>query len=499
VTSSKENSMYLSNRYKHISRISFMVLPVLALLSFSAMAQEYSTPPVEPSAPATSHDEPVQGAPAAKGVKLSEALRMAYLNNPALNSGRADLLATQESLPQAQAGWKPLITADADVTNNDTSGGGGSDSNDTSKGVGLTLNQPVYRGGRTIAQSGSARYLIKARAEILRSQEQDVFERATTAYMDVLRDSALLDLRRQNQDLLSRQLKATRDRFEVGELTKTDVSQSEARYAGAEADVIDATGNLNATRAVFMQIIGLAPDGLAPPDIILTLPETLEEAVAQAEENSPLVLAAENLHLSSEKDIDTVFGELLPQVGFFTSVDKAYDPPGGISGDRTNRAIGLEASIPLYEAGAVRSRVRQAKHAANSRYLDIMDAKRQAREAAVRNWEDLMAARAQIDSREAQVKAARIAQEGVKQEAEFGARSVLDALDADQELLDAEVALVVARRDEVVARFALMAALGKLTPETLGFGNDAINLDGNLNAIQRKIFDMDVDRVGHSG
>jgi outer membrane protein TolC len=248
-----------------------------------------------------------------------------------------------------------------------------------------------------------------------------------------------------------------------------------------------------------MQIIGLAPDGLAPPDIILTLPETLEEAVAQAEENSPLVLAAENLHLSSEKDIDTVFGELLPQVGFFTSVDKAYDPPGGISGDRTNRAIGLEASIPLYEAGAVRSRVRQAKHAANSRYLDIMDAKRQAREAAVRNWEDLMAARAQIDSREAQVKAARIAQEGVKQEAEFGARSVLDALDADQELLDAEVALVVARRDEVVARFALMAALGKLTPETLGFGNDAINLDGNLNAIQRKIFDMDVDRVGHSG
>lgn len=474
-----------------------MVLPVLTFAIAPVSAQE--------AAPMTNPLAPVQGAATAsqvsrmQGLKLSGALRMAYLNNPALNSGRADLLATQEALPQAQAGWKPLLSANADVTNNhvDTSGGG--DDSGTSKGVGLILNQPIYRGGRTVAQSGSARYLIKARSEILRAQEQDVFAAATAAYMDVLRDMALLELRRQNQDLLGRQLKATRDRFEVGELTKTDVSQSEARLAGAEADTIDANGNLNAARAVFMQVIGAPPDMLAPPDLAPTLPSSLDEAVKLAEESSPLVVAAENLHLSSEKDIDTVFGELLPQIGFFTSLDKTYDPPGSTSGDRTNRAIGLEASVPLYEAGAVRSRVRQAKHAANSRYLDIMDAKRQAREAAVRNWEDLQAARAQIDSRIAQVKASRIAQEGVRQEAEFGARSVLDSLDADQELLDAEVALVAARRDEVVARFGLLAALGLLTPETLGFGSEAVSLDGNLDAIQRKIFDMGVDRVGNPG
>ena len=474
-----------------------MVLPVLVLAG-PAFAQTPGAPMTQPLAPVQAGATPVQ-TPQAQGLKLSQALRMAYLNNPALNSGRADLSATQEALPQAQAGWKPSLSANADVTNNHIDTSGGDDDSGTSKGAGLILNQPVYRGGRTVAQSGSARYLIKARPEILRAQEQDVFAAATTAYMDVLRDMALLELRRQNQDLLGRQLKATRDRLEVGELTKTDVSQSEARLAGAEADVIDATGNLNAARAVFMQVIGAPPDMLAPPDLSPELPKTLDEAVRLSEESSPLVVAAENMHLSSEKDIDTVFGELLPQVGFFTSLDKSYDSPGSTSGDRTNRAIGLEASVPLYEAGAVRSRVRQAKHAANSRYLDIMDAKRQAREAAVRNWEDLQAARAQIDSRIAQVNAARIAQEGVRQEAEFGARSVLDSLDADQELLDAEVALVAARRDEVVARFGLLAALGMLTPETLGFGGEAVSFDGNLKAIERKIFDMDVDSVGNPG
>ncbi len=490
--------MSVSTTCKSLLKKGFMVLPVLMLAAAPSSAQEPVAPMTQPLA-AVQSAAPTAQPPQGQGLKLSQALRMAYLNNPALNSGRADLLATQENLPQAQAGWKPLLSANADVSNNHTDTSGGDDDSGTSKGVGLILNQPVYRGGRTVAQSDSARYLIKARSEILRAQEQDVFAAATTAYMDVLRDMALLELRRQNQDLLGRQLKATRDRFEVGELTKTDVSQSEARLAGAEADAIDANGNLNAARAVFMQVIGAPPDMLAPPDLMPTLPSTLEETVRLAEESSPLVLAAENLHLSSEKDIDTAFGELLPQVGFFTSLDKAYDPPGGTSGDRTNRAIGLEASVPLYEAGAVRSRVRQAKHAANSRYLDIMDAKRQAREEAVRNWEALQAARAQIDSRIAQVKASRIAQEGVRQEAEFGARSVLDSLDADQELLDAEVALVAARRDEVVARFGLLAALGMLTPETLGFGGEAVSLDGNLEAIQRKIFDMDVDRVGNPG
>lgn len=437
-------------------------------------------------------------APQEGQLNLGQAMRLAYLNNPALNSGRADLLATQEELPQAQAGWKPIVTADADITNTDSDSGAGDDNN-TSQNVGLTVTQPIYRGGRTTAQSSSARNTIKARSELLRAQEQDIFLNAAIAYTDVLRDQAVVELQQQNQELQNRQLKATRDRFEVGELTKTDVSQSDARLAEAEANVTEAHGNLSSSRAVFEQVVGVPANGLTAPNVSLMIPDNLENAVLQAEESSPLVQAAINTHRASEDDVDLTFGELLPQVGFFAGVDRTYDPPSGLSDDRTDRNIGIEASIPLYEAGAVRSRVRQAKYIANSRYLDILDAKRQAREATVRSWEDLQAARAVIRSRQAQVIAARIAQEGVRQEAEFGARSILDALDADQELLDAEVALVVARRDEVVAQFSLLASLGQLTPEALGFGEETIDLDDRLDDATRKIFDMSVDRVGQPG
>ncbi len=494
--------MLISKRYKTIFRTGLKIVPAIFLLSASASATSIIQPLEGQQTAVIQTPKPVTPPPAtpkaANALTLSWVLRTAYLENLALNSGRADLLATQEELPQAQAGWKPTITADADVTNTDSDDGTTGDDNNTSKGAGLALTQPIYRGGRTTAQSASARHIINARSEILRGQEQDIFESAAIAYMDVLRDEALLELRRQNQDLQNRQLKATSDRFEVGELTKTDVSQSQARLAGAEADVIDAQGNLNSSRAVFEQVVGLPADALSPPDVKLTLPDRLDDVIQQAEENSPFVLAALSTHQAAEEDIDDVYGELLPQVGFFTTLDKTYDPPSG-SDDRTDRSIGIEASVPLYEAGATRSRVRQAKHTANSRYLDILDAKRQVREEAVRNWEDLQAARAQITSRQSQVDASRVAQEGVRQEAEFGARSVLDALDADQELLDAQVALVVARRDEVVAQFSLLASLGLLSPEILGFGADTIDLDGRLNDAERKIFDMDVDRVANPG
>ncbi len=484
--------MFISNRYKTFLKLGLRIVPVCAMLSVPAMAQGTAAPAAQ--APV---QVPPAAAPLQDQISLSQALRLAYLNNPALKSGRSDLQATQEELPQAKAGWKPIVTADADVTNND-SDSGDSDENNTSKSASLTLTQPVYRGGRTVAQTASARAAIAARSQLLRAQEQDIFENAVIAYMDVLRDEALLDLQRQNSDLQSRQLKATSDRFEVGELTKTDVSQSEARVAEAEANVIDAQGNLNSSRAVFEQVIGVPAGRLAPPDIRPDVPGTLADVTRQAEEASPLVLAASYTHNASEEDIKTILGELLPQVGFFASAGRTYDPPSG-GDDRNDRAIGLEASIPLYEAGAVRSRVRQAKHNANSRYLDILDTKRQVREAAIRNWEDLQAARAQIMSRTAQVEASRIAQEGVRQEAEFGARSVLDALDADQELLDAQVALVVARRDEVAAQFSLLATLGLLTPQTLGFGGEAIDIDRGLPEKERKFLDMDVDRVGRPG
>ncbi|HQX27892.1 MAG TPA: TolC family protein, partial [Alphaproteobacteria bacterium] len=177
--------MAVSNRCKNLLRTGLKIVPVVLLLGVPAYAQDVEIYRQPPQAPAAA---PAVPAPVVSDqLTMSQVLRMAYLNNPALNSGRADLLATQEELPQAQAGWKPSVTADADVTNNN-SDDGDSDESNTSKGVGLSLTQPLYRGGRTMAQSASARAVIAARSQLLRAQEQDIFEAVAIAYMDVLRD-----------------------------------------------------------------------------------------------------------------------------------------------------------------------------------------------------------------------------------------------------------------------------------------------------------------------
>ena len=427
---------------------------------------------------------------------LQESLRLAYLNNPALRAARSELLSTQEFLPQAQAGYKPLISSDLEIARYDVEGsnfGGGGET--TSKDVGVSLNQPLYRGGKTTAETEAARLTIAAQKAILHSREQEILRNAATAYADVFRDEALLSLALNNRDVISRQLEAATQRFEVGELTRTDVSQSRSRLAEAEAGIISARGNMRASHALFEQVVGVMPSHLAKPYMRLKLPNNLETALSVAEKQSPRAIAADYVYRAAEEDVDGVWAELLPEVGFFTSWGRTYDPSPGLIDEQTTQAIGVSASIPLYQAGGVRSRVRQAKHDANRRYLEILDVRRQVRREATANWEDLQAARAEIRSRMSQVKSASIAKEGVYAETEFGARTVLDSLDADQELLDAKVALVSAQRDEIAATFYLMATLGLLTPEDLGFLEDKKSFDDNLAKITKTIFNTDVDRV----
>ncbi|MCC7305741.1 MAG: TolC family outer membrane protein [Alphaproteobacteria bacterium] len=439
----------------------------------------------------TSHAE-VQG----RILTLQETLRHAYTTNPGLQAAREQLQATHELLPQAYAGWKPSVDASASAESVHVDQGGDSDTDGTPKELAVSLTQPVYKGGSTMARIAGARYLIQSQTALLKASEQDVLLAAATAFMDVVRDQALLDLSVNNRDVIKKQLDATQARFDAGELTKTDVSQASARLAEAEAGITNARGASNSTKAVFERVTGLAPERLEVQTVSLTIPQAMEEAALQAEESSPLVISAENLRNASEKDIDDIRGLLFPDVDITGSYGRLYDPVSGSSDEQTTGRIGIVASIPLYEAGAVRSRVREAKHTANQRYLEVLDVKRQARQETVSNWENLQAARAGIVSRKAQVEAARVATEGVRAEAEYGTRTVLDALDAEQELLDAQVALVSAQRDEAVAQFALMAGLGLLLPDSLGFAQDAIDVHGNLDDVKHRIFDMHVDRVG---
>ncbi|MCB1531326.1 MAG: TolC family outer membrane protein [Alphaproteobacteria bacterium] len=431
---------------------------------------------------------------------LRDVLRYTYDNNPSLQSARSDFRATQELLPQAQAGWKPTVDSSANITKSDLTGSnfpGAAGS--TSKEVGVSLDQPVFRGGRTFAASSAARDTIQSQAEILRSIEQDVLLRVVTTYMDVLRDQALMDLAVNNREVIARQLEASEIRFEVGELSITDVSQAKARLARADSEIIAARGNLDTSEALFEEIVGMRPVLLSDPALDPALPQMLDEAVSVAEQNNPRILAATYAHEAAEDDVDNVFGELLPEIGFFASWNRAFDPQPGIVDRQTTKSVGLSASFPLYQGGAVRSRVRQAKHSANSRYMDILDVKRQVRQEVVSAWASWNAARSDINSRVAQIEASAIASEGVSAEAELGARTVLDTLDADQELLDAKVALVTSRRDEVVAKFTLLTALGLLSPQSLEFETQPAVKQPETDKPAPDSYNMDVDRLPPKG
>ncbi len=399
------------------------------------------------------------------------ALRQAHVNNPSLKSVEAQTDAVKTQLSQAQAGYLPSISANADVTQTNTTNEGTSfgisEGGNLSKGVSLNLDQNIYKGGSTIANIRSAKNTILEQEMRLSAEEQKVLYDATSAYMELLRNKALVELNENNRDLVAMQLEQTSDRFRVGELTRTDVSQAEARLANAEANVITASGALRTAQAVYREVIGTAPpEDMAYPVNRLVLPSTIEEALDLAAVNNRSILMAKYKTAASEDNVKSVYGELYPQVSLGASASKSYDSQDMLD-EQDQTRIGLTASIPLYQSGSVRARAKEAKAIARQRQSEVVEAQNQALQEVESNWESLKSAEAEIIARQAQVDAAAIAREGTHYEAELGERTTLDALDANQEYLDAQVNLITAKKNEIVAQFALARSLGVLTPAAL--------------------------------
>lgn len=406
---------------------------------------------------------------------LFTALETAYQNNPRARAARAELGVIEEQLDQAQAGFKPTITANADVTHVDTETEGTSfitnDGGNTSKSASLDLSQPLYRGGRTYADINQAQNTIKAQGLYVSAIEQEVLYQAAEAYMNVLRDEAVLALNINNRELVAREKEQAENGFLVGELTRTDVSQAQARLAASEAEVITARGDVKRSRAVYQKIINAPPPkDMAYPKTVIDVPSDLEEVISIAATNNRAILQSRFIKEAAFYNVDSRIGAMLPEVKAIGRLDKTYDPSDFIDEQR-QAAIGIQATMPLYQAGTNLSRVREARKTANQRIIEITVAKEAARQEAIANWESLEAAKAEVLARQSQIEAARIAREGVQYEAELGQRTTLDALDANQELLDAQVSLITARRNEVVARFALAETLGLLVPQKLGFSS----------------------------
>lgn len=440
----------------------------------------------------------------AEEFQLLEALSTAYETNPRLKAARAELGAVNEQVPQALSGWRPTVqvTASAGKDRSFSEGGGFASGAGGSSGRvqetttprqgAIEIVQPLYRGGRTVAGVERAENEVQAQRFRLENTEQTVLLDAVTAYMDVWRDMAEVRLNENNEQRLQRQLEATRERFEVGEITRTDVAQAESRLAGARAERIAAEGRLRSSRAVFREVIGQDPArDLTAPEAVDGLPESLAAAISQAEENNPTVQAAEFDERASERQVRAREGELLPEIQLRGRLSAGRET--SFAGSETESAsIVAEVTIPIYQAGLVSSQVREAKQVNNQRRMEREVSRRSVRQETVTAWEEWTSSQAQITSLQSQVEAAEVALEGVRQENAVGARTVLDVLDQEQELLDAQVSLVRARREDIVASFRLLSAIGRLTAPELGLDVDYYDPREDYKAVRDSWFGLSV-------
>lgn len=439
------------------------------------------------------------GSVTASGETLEEALAAAYESNPQLLAQRAALRATDEGVSSARAGFLPTLSGT--YTHSETEGtqtfsGGSGDVDTKTDSYQLDLGQNIFNGLQDRNAVRSAKSSVMAGRAQLQSVEQQVLLEAVTAYMNVLRDNAVVELNKNNVQVLERQLQASQDRFRVGEVTRTDVAQSEARLEGAKSDLLTAEATLAASRAQYRRVIGDTPGSLETPSRQPRLPESLDNAIELAMDLSPGVIAARYNEEAARADVRQAGGALLPSLDAFARWSKD-ERAGAAAANQLSGSefttIGVQLSVPLYQGGARHSAVRRAKQIRSQRIMDIRQAERVAQENVFVAWDQYRAAVGQINSSEAQVRASEIALEGVRQEAYVGSRTTLDVLNAEQELLNARVALVRAQRDEAVSAYTLVSATGKLTARDLRLGITAYNPEDNFDRVDDKLFGTGID------
>ncbi|HVC37474.1 MAG TPA: TolC family outer membrane protein [Gammaproteobacteria bacterium] len=408
-------------------------------------------------------------APMLQADTLGQAFAQAYDSNALIQAQQAQLRASGYDVEKAQAGYKPQISFDAGI---------GTAHNDLSsplfhittysqniKSAGLTITQPLYTGGQVSSNVNAAQDVQSAQLATLNTTEEQVFLDVATAYTDVVRDQAVLKLEQNNVDVLNKQLAASQAEFENGEVTRTDVAQSQARLAGAQAALIQAQGALAASRATYVRAVGAEPGNLEQPTMPAPLPATQADVIQLAQQNYT-VLAARYTENAAQQQAEAVSSKQKPSVALTGQLLEAQDPEIGFSRIDT-RSIMLTLSVPLYAGGALDAEQHAAQQRAAASHDDLLDAQRQAKLDAVNAWQAFQTANAQLAAINSQIQAEQVAASGVRDEASVGERTTLDVLNADQELLNARVNLIRAQRDQLVAAYALKAATGQLTAASL--------------------------------
>ena len=459
--------------------IGFLALP-------SVYAQDKQPQQAVPVKTTSSPVEPAVNNPAA--MDLRGALEQAYRFNPVLKSERNNLAAIDERVAQALSEWRPTVEGQYVRGRQRSDYSNTGDVYSTNETKGISIEQPIFNGGGSIARFNATKLDVKAGRARLQSVTQEILLQSISAYMDTVRDKAVLDLSRNNVGVLNKQLDASEDRFSVGEVTRTDVAQSKARLSRAASDEAQAEGSLIASKATFKRVIGVGPDMLQAPLQIPEVPGTLDETIDIALKNNPNLQRSSFEELSSKSVVNSEKSRILPTVSLRGAMQRQQG--AGVFGrdDYDVDSVTMNVRVPLYQSGSEYSRVRQASSNYEKAKYDTADANNDTIERATRAWQALETSRATIQATKSSIEAAEIALDGVKQEQQYGARTVLDVLDAEQELFVAKVNLVRAQRDEIVAAYTLLGVMGQLTPERLELNVAVYNPEEHYEKVKYKPF-----------
>lgn len=430
------------------------------------------------------------GAPSlVRAQSLNEAMAEAYSVNPTLNRARADLRSVNENVPGAKSGFRPSASLVGEVglsrSRVQLPGPGVRNTVSRPATIALQITQPLFLGFRVVNGVKAAEAGVLAQRESLRNTEQTVFFNVVDAYMSVIRDGSFLSLRESEITFLREQVRAANDRLQVGEGTRTDVAQADARLQAAIAGLASGRASLQSSKASYRQVVGRDPKKLTSKNSMeKLLPSTLEKAIAQALRNHPAILASEHSVDASIFAVKVAEGALLPSVSLEGSVSRSWDQQGSDIAD--NAQIGLRASIPLYQGGGEHSDVRKAKEDLGAARIQVDIVRDQVRAGVVSAWSQYQAAVGSIEAARAQVEAQQLVLAGVIEEQRVGQRTTLDVLNAQSELISARANLIQAETNRVLAAAGVVSSVGKLTVEGLNLKVTRYDPAAHYNAVRNQ-------------
>ncbi len=431
------------------------------------------------------------------GVNLRGALEEAYRSNPELKAARARLSVVDEDYYQAISGFQPDITGVASYTASNTNRKGATDTTSDPKTFEVTLLQSLYSGGSTVAKTKQTTNLINSERANLKSVEQGVFLSGIREYMSVLRDKKINQLTSHNYRVLLKHLDATRARFKIGSLTKTDVRQAEARLARAKAEKMQARSRLNKSKAGFERVFGISPLSLTTPEVGNVVPRDLQSAIQVAKSNNPQIELVRYSGSAAKNSTRSLEGANYPQIDLSGSINKTYDPSTTAAESETGSFVGVSLTLPFYTGGENSSKIKQARHYENQKRMELFKAERDVVNNVIDAWSEYESAVIESTAYKSQIKATKLALKGVQVENDVGLRTTLDVLDAEQEYLDAQVSHVVSETNKVVAAYGLLSTMGMLTAKDLQLGVEFYNLDSAFRNTQKaEVNDKDAIFIG---